>query len=170
MFGKIVNTFPTGFLIQTHETSYKTNVNFIPINAVKKNEILQFQVGDQVKYVHGVLQKEQFDNCIRCHKSHEVSYAQYACDCYNELEILKGEAVVISKVMKNYQYNLGWKMTVQMGDKPVVHFVIFEGSPFFKLAQHLNVGDLCFFKGIVKSRDENMITDDILINVFYLEK
>ena len=172
MFGKIIKTFSTGFLLETHETCYKTKVNFIPVSAVKKNEIiLQFQIGDQVNYVNGVLQKEDFDNCIRCHKSHAVSYAQYVCDCYDDLEILKGEAVLIRKVLKRYQYSDGWKMTLQMGDKPAVHFVIFEGSPFFTLAQDSSVGDLCFFKGVVISREEkNMMTnDDMLIRVFCLE-
>ena len=76
MFGKIVKTFSSGFLLETHETCYKTIVRFIPVNAVKKNEIiLQFQVGDHVNYVNGVLQKEDFDNCIRCHyKSHAVFF------------------------------------------------------------------------------------------------
>ena len=169
MFGKIIKIFSSGFFLETHETCYKTKVNFIPVNAVTKNEILQFQVGDQVNYVNGVLQKEQFDNCIRCHKSHELSYAQYVCDCHDDLKILRGEAVLISKVLKRYRYSDGWKMTVQMGDKPAVHFVIFDGSPFFKLAQDSNVGDVRFFKGIVKSLDEDKKKDDILISVFYLE-
>ena len=171
MFGKIAITFSTGFLIETHETCYKTKVNFIPINAVKKNEILQFQVGDQVIYKNGVLRKEEFDNCTRCHKSHALSYAQYVCDCYDDLEILNGEAVLINKVLKRYQHDNGWKMVVQMKDidRPVVHFVIFEGSPFFKLAQDSNVGDACFFKGIVKSHDEEKKKHDILINLFHIE-
>ena len=69
MFGKIAMILSTGFLIETHETCYKTKVNFVSIKAVKKNKIIQFQVGDQVRYTHGVLQKVHFDNCIRCYKS-----------------------------------------------------------------------------------------------------
>lgn len=88
--------------------------------------------------------------------------------CCDELEILRGEAVVIGKVMKRYQHSLGWKLTLQMGDKPTIHFVIFEGSPFFKLAHHLNVGDACVFKGIMKSNDDAKKREDVLIGIYHL--
>ena len=31
-----------------------------PMKAVKRNEVIQFQVGDEVSYVNGVLRKQQF--------------------------------------------------------------------------------------------------------------
>ena len=67
MFGKIAMILSTGFLIETHETCYRTKVNFVSAKAIKKKNI-QFQVGDQVRYTNGVLQKEHFDNCTRCYK------------------------------------------------------------------------------------------------------
>ena len=74
MFATIVDVFPTGYLSLTNETCYKTRLNFIPLQANKSDEIIQ--VGDQVNYAHGVVRKQMFDNCYRCHKSQEISYAQ----------------------------------------------------------------------------------------------
>lgn len=135
-------------------------------------------IDDQVKYYNGLLVKEQFDNCCRCHKSYEESCAQQFCDCYinDDVKVMKGEAVMISKTMKKYKNSYGWKMTLQMNDKPSLHFVIFESSPFFKLAGELNVGQLCAFKAIVKNdnRDSTSRTkrndenDNILLNVYHL--
>lgn len=66
MLGKITMTLSNGFLIETHETCYRIKVNFVPMKAVKRNEVFQFQVGDEVSYVNGVLQKQQFGSCTRC--------------------------------------------------------------------------------------------------------
>ena len=71
MLGKITMTLSNGFLIETHETCYKIKVNFVPIKAVKRGEVVRFQVGDQISYVNGVLQKQQFDSCIRCWRKEE---------------------------------------------------------------------------------------------------
>ena len=138
--------------------------------------------GDQVRYYNGstgLLVKEQFDNCSRCHKSFEESCAQQFCDCLinDDVEVIKGEAVMINKIMKKYKNSCGWKITLQKNDLPTLHFVIFESSPFFKLAGELTVGQLCAFKAILKNdnrdstssrtkrNDEN---DNILLNVYHL--
>lgn len=74
MFATIVDIFPTGYLCLTNEACYKTRLNFIPLQANKSDAIIE--VGDQVNYMQGVLRKQMFDNCYRCHISQEISYAQ----------------------------------------------------------------------------------------------
>ena len=178
MFGKIALKFSTGFLIETNETCYRTKVNFIPITAVRGNSRdLELHVGDYVSYEQGVLRKEPFDNCIRCHKSSPMAYAQSICDCYDtdDLKVIKGRAVIINKVSKEYKHGRGWKIAAYLEDPlktepSTVHFVIFENSPFYRTVGNSDVGDACFLKGIAKSTDgvQNK-EDNILIDVFHLE-
>lgn len=71
--------------------------------------------------------------------------------------------------MKQYGNSYGWKISLQEGDRPKLHFVIFEASPFFKLAHNLNVGELCVFKGVVKTEDIDN-KDHVLLKIFHLRK
>jgi hypothetical protein len=177
MFGKIALKFSTGFLIETNETCYKTKVNFIPITAAQGgSRDLELQVGDYVSYVRGVLRKEPFDNCTRCHKRFPMSYVQ-SSDCYDtdDLKVIRGPAVIINKVSKTYKHSRGWKITVHMEDPlttepSTLHFVIFENSPLYRSVGNSDVGDLCFLKGIEISTDGVQNKDDnILVRVFHLE-
>ena len=179
MFGKIALKFSTGFLIETNETCYKTKVNFIPIRAVQRgsNYDLDFQVGDQVSYTQGVLRKEQYDNCVRCNKSFPIAYAQTICDCYDDLNVIRGQAVLISKVLKTYKHSRGWKITAHMEDPithtnpSTLHFVIFENSPYYRAVGNSDVGDLCFLKGIEKTTNGVQNKDgSIFVNVFHIEQ
>ena len=183
MFGKIALKLSSGFLIETNEACYRTMINFIPVNAVHKDDVDQLEVGDTVSYFNGLIQKKQFINCLRCHKSYPESFNYPVCDCYDDLEIVRGEAVILSKVSKRYKHSLGWKITAHIenpltcGRSPTkastFNFVIFENSPFYREIGNSKTGDLCYLKGIVKSTNNeqniNDKSDNILLQVFHIK-
>jgi hypothetical protein len=80
MFGTVVDAYPTGYMTLTNETCFKSKLNFISISANKNNELIT--VGDTVRYSGGVVWKDMFDNCSRCQKSCEISYAQQVINHY----------------------------------------------------------------------------------------
>ena len=167
MYGTVLHKYPNGFLVITNECCFKSKLNFLSIDIKKYKHI---EIGDQVEYIHGLVVKQQFDNCYRCHKSCEETCAQQWCECYtDDTEVLIGEAVVVSKTMKKYRNSWAWKIDMQKDDQSTLHFVIFESSPFFDLASDLFNGQVCMFKGIVKNPSDHKECDrHILLNIYHL--
>ena len=173
MYGTVLHKYPTGYLVITNECCFKSKLNFLSMDIKKYKHI---NMGDQVEYIDGLVVKQQFDNCYRCHKSREETCAQQRCECYtDDTEFLIGEAVVISKSMQQYQNSWGWKIAMQKDDKTTLHFVVFQSSPFFDLASDLFIGQFCMYKGIVKNPSSNInniynkeCNKHILLNIYHL--
>ena len=166
MYGTVLHKYPNGFLVITNERSFKSKLNFLSMDVKKYKHI---KMGDQLEYGHGLVVKQQFDNCYRCHKSREETCAQQECECYtDDTEFLTGEAVVVSKTMQQYQNSWGWKIAMQKDDKTTLHFVVFQSSPFFDLASDLFIGQFCMYKGIIKNPSGNKCDKHILLNMYHL--
>ena len=166
MYGTVLHKYPNGLLVITNEWSFKSKLNFLSIDIQKYKHI---ETGDQVKYIHGLVVKEQYDNCYRCHKSREETCALQVCECYtDDMEFLTGEGVVVSKSMQEYQNSWGWKIAMQKDDKTTIHFVVFQASPFFDLASDLFIGQFCMYKGTMKNQSGNKCGKHILLNMYHL--